>query len=131
MFSMRSSRLVLLSLSVFASAMLFTPAAMPQAAAPAVRIVNPIDESQLVTLKGTVHPLANARNDRGAAPDSLQLGRMHLVLTRSASQETALQQLIGEMHTPGTPATTSGLRRISSGSSSALRIRTSRRWRPG
>lgn len=104
MFSMRSSRLVLLSLSVFASAMLFTPAAMPQAAAPAVRIVNPIDESQLVTLKGTVHPLANARNDRGAAPDSLQLGRMHLVLTRSASQETALQQLIGEMHTPGTPS---------------------------
>jgi trimeric autotransporter adhesin len=102
MFSMRSSRL--LSLSVFASAMLFTPAAMPQTAAPAVRIVNPIDESQLVTLKGTVHPLANARNDRGAAPDSLQLGRMHLVLTRSASQETALRQLINDMHTPGAPS---------------------------
>lgn len=101
MLSMRLSRL--LPLSVFASALLFTPAAMPQTAATAVRIVNPIDESQRVTLKGTVHPLANARNDRGAAPDSLQVGRMHLVLTRSASQESALQQLIGEMHTPGSP----------------------------
>lgn len=99
MFHMRLSRL--LSSSVVAGAMLCSVAAMPQASAPAVRIVDPIDESQLVTLKGTVHPLANARNDRGAAPDSLQLGRMHLVLTRSAGQETALRQLINEMHTPG------------------------------
>jgi hypothetical protein len=76
---------------------------MAQIAAPAVRVVSPIDENQLVTLKGTVHPLANARNDRGVAPDSMQLGRMHLVLKRSDSQEAALKQLISEMHTPGSP----------------------------
>jgi subtilase family serine protease len=75
---------------------------MAQNSAPAARIVNPIDESQLITLKGTMHPLANAMNDRGAAPDSTQLNRMHLVLMRSASQETALRQLMGELHTPGT-----------------------------
>jgi hypothetical protein len=74
---------------------------MAQVAAPAVRIVNQVDESQLVTLKGTVHRLANAANDRGVAPESMQLERMHLVLKRSDSQETALEQLIGEMHTPG------------------------------
>jgi subtilase family serine protease len=74
---------------------------MAQNPAPAVRIVSPIDESQTLTLKGTVHPLANARNDRGVAPDSLQLDRMHLVLKRSASQEAALKQLISEMQTPG------------------------------
>src|SRR5277367_1592782 len=68
----------------------------------APRIVQRIDESQLVTLKGAVHPLANARNDRGAAPESMPLNRMHLVLTRSASQEASLRQLINDMHTPGT-----------------------------
>jgi hypothetical protein len=75
---------------------------MTQEIAPAVRIVNPIDEHQLVSLKGTVHPLANARNDRGAAPDEMQLERMHLVLKRSNSQEAALRTLIGQIHTPGT-----------------------------
>jgi trimeric autotransporter adhesin len=66
------------------------------------RIVDKIDESHLVPIKGTVHPLANPRNDRGAAPESMQLDRMHLVLNRSASQETSLRQLINDMHTPGT-----------------------------
>ncbi|MGP8174580.1 MAG: protease pro-enzyme activation domain-containing protein [Terracidiphilus sp.] len=89
------------SLCVLAGALLCVTAAMAQNPAPAARIVNPIDESQLKTLKGTMHPLANAKNDRGAVPDSTQLSRMHLVLTRSASQETALRQLIGELHTPG------------------------------
>lgn len=65
------------------------------------RITQPIDDSSLVTLKGTVHPLANARNDRGAAPDSMQLDRMHLVLKRNAAQDAALKQLIGDLHTPG------------------------------
>jgi trimeric autotransporter adhesin len=69
---------------------------------PASRIVDRIDESQLVTLKGTMHPLANARNDRGAAPESMQLDRMHLVLTRSATQDSSLRQLISDLHTPGT-----------------------------
>jgi subtilase family serine protease len=90
-----------LPLCVLSVALLFSTALAAQNAAPAVRVVNPIDESQRVTLKGTVHPLANALNDRGAAPDSLQLDRMHLVLKRSASQEAALQQFISEMHTPG------------------------------
>ena len=81
---------------------LLVAAAMAQDVVPAVRIVNPINEHQLVPLKGTVHPLANARNDRGAAPDDMKLERIHLILKRSASQEAALHQLITDMHTPGT-----------------------------
>jgi len=77
---------------------------MGQNAAPAVRIVNPIDEEQLVTLGGTVHPLANAKNDRGAAPDSTPLERIHLMLKRSPSQQAALDQLVSQLHTPGHPS---------------------------
>jgi hypothetical protein len=73
-------------------------------AAPAVasRITQPIDESSRITLSGTVHPLARTANDRGAAPDGMQLDRLQIVLKRSSAQESALQQLIAEMHTPGT-----------------------------
>ena len=66
------------------------------------RIVSPIDENARTALHGYVHPLANAANDRGAAPDSMPLPRMHLVLSRSASQEAALKQFISDVHTPGT-----------------------------
>ena len=87
----------------FACAILLSGAGIAQQSGPAVRIAEPIDESRLVTLKGTLHPLANAKNDRGAAPDDMQLDRLQLVLKRSASQESALRRLIGEMHTPGSP----------------------------
>ncbi len=92
-----------LSLCLLASALLSPSASLAQKAAPPVRIVNPIDESHLITLKGTVNPLANPRNDRGPAPDSLPLKRIHLYLKRSPSQEAALRQLIGEINTPGSP----------------------------
>jgi subtilase family serine protease len=93
-----------LPLFALASAMLFSTASIAQQAAPNVRIVNLIDESQLVTLKGTVHPLANAANDRGAAPDEMPLGRVFLAMKRSSTQESSLRQLITQMHTPGSPA---------------------------
>lgn len=73
------------------------------AATPSTRIVSAVDDAAVVTLHGTVSPLATSRNDLGAAPDGLQLDRMHLVLKRSETQEAALQQLINEMHTPGSP----------------------------
>jgi subtilase family serine protease len=72
-------------------------------ATPSTRIVNGVSDAQLITLHGTVSPLVSTRNDLGAAPDGLQVDRMHLVLKRSDTQEAALQQLINEMHTPGSP----------------------------
>ncbi len=65
------------------------------------RIIAPVDENSLVTLKGSIHPLATTANDRGAAPDNMQLQRMHLVLRRSPEQEASLQQFIKDVHTPG------------------------------
>ncbi len=91
-------------LSVLSVALLVASSAIAQQATPAVRIVNPIDEKQLVTIKGTMHPLANAKNDRGAAPDEMQLDRMHLVLKRSNAQENSLRQTIADLHAPGNPS---------------------------
>jgi subtilase family serine protease len=68
------------------------------------RITQPIDNNSVVTLKGMVHPLANAANDRGAAPESMQLDRLQVVFKRSAAQEAALQQLIQEQNVPGSPS---------------------------
>ena len=91
-----------LPISVLIAVLFAGSAAIAQEASTAVRVVNPIDEKQLVTLKGTVHPLANAKNDRGAAPDGMKLDRIHLVLQRSTTQESTLRQLISDLHTPGT-----------------------------
>ncbi len=65
------------------------------------RLTKPIDNGARVTLRGTVHPLARSGNDRGAAPDGLPLERLQILLKRSDAQESALQQAIAEMHTPG------------------------------
>src|ERR1700761_407994 len=67
----------------------------------AARLTQPVDDHARVTLPGTVHPLANARNDRGAASPDMQLERLQLILKRSPQQEASLQQLIRDMHTPG------------------------------
>jgi len=78
----------------------FGPPALGQTDAPLVRIVSPVDEQQVVTLKNTVHPLANAANDQGALHDDQPLGRIHLLLSRSAAQEAALRQLLQEQQSP-------------------------------
>ena len=65
------------------------------------RIVEPIREDVRVVLPGYVAPEANSLNDRGAAPDSMPLEQLHLVLRRSAGQEAALKQLIADENTPG------------------------------
>jgi hypothetical protein len=93
------------------SALLFSAAASAQQTdsglrpenRPENRIVSPVDETQLVALKGTVSPLANAANDRGAAPDDMPLDRLQLVLKRSPGQEAALRALIAQLHAPGSP----------------------------
>ncbi|MDR3723891.1 MAG: protease pro-enzyme activation domain-containing protein [Terracidiphilus sp.] len=96
------SNLRSLCLSVLAGLLLATAnLSSQQTAAPLNRVVSPVSDQQLVTLKGTVHPLANMRNDRGSAPESMQLDRLRLYLKRSTSQEADLKTLIAEQHTPG------------------------------
>ncbi|AEU37426.1 Peptidase S53 propeptide [Granulicella mallensis MP5ACTX8] len=60
------------------------------------RINQAIDESLLVTLKGSVHPLATKAADQGMAPDSLELGRTILMLKGSSTQQAALNKLVDD-----------------------------------
>ena len=57
------------------------------------RIREAVDNTKLTILRGNVHPLARAAFDRGAAPASLPMDHMLLVLMRSAGQQAALDTL--------------------------------------
>jgi subtilase family serine protease len=68
-----------------------------------LRGTQPVDESQTVTLKGNVHPLARAEFDAGAVRGDLRLERMVLVLTPSAEQQAALDALVEAQQDPNSP----------------------------
>ncbi|HUH63946.1 MAG TPA: choice-of-anchor D domain-containing protein [Terracidiphilus sp.] len=70
---------------------------------PGSRIVEPIDESRLVTLHGNVHPLARPQYDRGMVDSQLMLERMQLVLRRSPEQEAALEKRLADLYDPKSP----------------------------
>jgi hypothetical protein len=71
---------------------------------PPSRITQPIDNRVRVTLKGNVHPLAQARYDQGVVADSFPAERMLLLLQRSPDRDLALQQFLQEAHRPGSPS---------------------------
>jgi len=62
-----------------------------------------IDESSLVVLAGNRHPLAIPANDRGEAAPDLPMERMLLVLTRDATSETALENLLAAQQDKSSP----------------------------
>ncbi|MGA7342423.1 MAG: Ig-like domain repeat protein [Terracidiphilus sp.] len=64
-------------------------------------VTQPIDESSLVTLEGSLQPLAQPRYDRGAVADSFSVPRMLLMLNRPPERESALQQFLQAAHTRG------------------------------
>ena len=109
-FSLRTS---LLAFAAILSCSYFAPrsfaqsnaqaAAAIQASAVPARITQAIDETQLVRLKGNVHPLARPEFDQGPVPDSTPMNRMLLLLQRSPEQEAALQQLMAEQQAKSSP----------------------------
>jgi trimeric autotransporter adhesin len=92
-----------LPLVALASALLFSAISPAQQASPSARIVNPIDENQLVSLKGNVNPQAIARNDRGPVSDSLPMGGLTLVLSRAPEQQAAFDAYVQGEYDPGSP----------------------------
>ena len=66
-------------------------------------VTAPIDDSVRTVLHGNTYPLAIARFDRGAAPDSLPMERMLLVLKRSDAQEAALRKLLDDQQNNSSP----------------------------
>ena len=70
-------------------------AARGQAAKPRL-VTQAVDESNRVTMRGSVHPLARAEFDQGAIADTQPVNRIYLLLNRSAVQQSALDKLMRE-----------------------------------
>ena len=64
-------------------------------------VTAPVDEATRTSLRGNTHPLVHTALDQGAAPASLPMQRMILVLKRSAEQESALRELLDAQQTKG------------------------------
>lgn len=106
MTNLRSLPLCAFAGVLFAAASASTAAFAQQPAAQAsseVRIVKQIDESQLVTLKGNVHPDAVAKNDRGPVSASLPMAGLVLVLSRSAAQQAAFDAYVESEYDSSSP----------------------------
>jgi subtilase family serine protease len=73
-------------------------------ASSARRLTEPIDESQIVPLKGNVRPIALSQADRGLAPISAPTGRIALLLRRSTAQQQALTEYLSEVENPSSSA---------------------------
>jgi hypothetical protein len=67
------------------------------------RIIQAIDEKNLVTLSGNVHPLARAEFDQGLVADAQPLNRILLLLRRSPDQEAALMKLLEDQQSKSSP----------------------------
>jgi len=74
--------------------------ALAQAVVPAPQIVNPVNETDLVTLKGNKHPFANARNDRGPVSPELPMTDLILVLSRAPEQQAAFDRFVASQYDP-------------------------------
>jgi Pro-kumamolisin, activation domain/Bacterial Ig-like domain (group 3) len=59
------------------------------------------DEKDLVTLHGTVHPMARPEYDQGKVGDDLSVPRMLLMLARPAGRQNDLDQFLRQVHDPG------------------------------
>jgi subtilase family serine protease len=66
-------------------------------------VTQPVNENQMLVLHGNTHPLARAEFDQGAAPASLPMENIQLVLKRSPEQEAALTELLREQQDPSSP----------------------------
>jgi pseudomonalisin len=89
------------SLTLAAALMALIPNVYGQTAASMHRIAGAIDESNVVTLIGNVHPLARPEFDRGAVAAETRLERMVLVLAPSAAQQVELDALTKAQQEPG------------------------------
>ena len=78
-------------------------AATSQAPAVPARITQAIDETQLVRLRGNVHPLARPEFDQGVVSDAVPMKRMMLVLQRSPEQQAALSKFMDEQLSKDSP----------------------------
>ncbi len=90
-----------LTLSAFAQKASVQPTST--AASVPDRIIQPINEAQLITLPRNTRPEANSRNDRGPVSDGFDIEHIFLLLQRSPEQEQELDKLIDELNDRTSP----------------------------
>ncbi len=70
---------------------------------PAPRLQAEISSSSVSTLKGSLHPMAQAQYDSGRLPADTRLNGMSIVFNRSAAQQADLEALIAAQQNPSSP----------------------------
>jgi hypothetical protein len=102
--SIKASPFSLLAGALLGStALLCSSGLTAQSFTPTTRIVDKIDESQLVTLKGNTHSAANAKNDRGRVSPDLPMTGLILVLSRDPAQQAAFEQFVASQYDSSSP----------------------------
>src|SRR5229473_500785 len=81
----------------------FAAVGTAQQVPPQPLITQPVIESQVTTLTGNTHPLAQPQFDIGAVPPDMPLQRMLLVLKRSPQQDFALRKLLDDQQDKASP----------------------------
>ncbi|MDE3186180.1 MAG: Ig-like domain repeat protein [Acidobacteriota bacterium] len=92
-----------LILPLFVIALVCGTPSLAQDSARAARIVDKVDESQLVPLKGDTHPEANSRNDLGPVSPNLPMTDLVLVLRRSPEQQAAFDEFVSSQYDSSSP----------------------------
>ena len=67
------------------------------------RVTSPVENSKTTRIRETVSPLVAKSADKGRLPGDRNLGQMLLMLSPTKEQNAALEALIKEEHTPGSP----------------------------
>jgi subtilase family serine protease len=67
------------------------------------RISSEIGNSEMTTLKGSLHPLAQVQFDAGRVPADTRLSGISIVFSRSAAQQADLDALIAAQQEPSSP----------------------------
>ena len=91
-----------ISRSALAVVLLLTSISFAQSASQ-LRIVRPVDNRSVVRLQGSLVPRARAQFDRGAVAGDMPMPRMTLVFSRTAAQQSALDQLVAAQQDRSSP----------------------------
>jgi pseudomonalisin len=86
--------------SLFAALLVCGSGTSALAQAPTNRVAARIDEAQVTTLQGNVHPMARGEFDQGLVNAETPLEHMVLQLEPSTAQQTALDALVEAQHDP-------------------------------
>ena len=89
--------------SVFTLALLIGSQAFAQKSASNVRIIEQVNDNELVTLRGNTYPLANAQHDQGRVSPQLRMSDLVLVLKRSPEQQAAFDAFVESQYETTSP----------------------------